>query len=454
MLLPKFPARVPIACTHCDKAKTLCDKKFPCSRCAARNRKCILRPGRREQDSTAEASPSLAYPSPPYQHRMDSTASQEVSLDKMSLQMTPKTLDTQTNTLSSQETGNLETEVAGGESYDISVERTRRRQRAEAPSSTNSHYATVLRATTNQSTTSYSAYGLPPINDLMGEKLGQQADIQELDAPDTAELPDGGTCESKPYASPVPVYANKQSPSRWLTMFRNLLSKQPESLKSDDTISEIKIVVQQQKPQLWSNLPYYSNRTTTGESVLPIVFSTKLASETRSESTEGSVEDSSSQNGSSTVSVFSLEQRTAKIELLDRLMSTFMQVFYQQLDWSSRAAKSQTHDEGDQSKETLNTTTVGSTSQNATSRYNKSKAPGKRRADEDRDQDKDDDSSRKKPKPHSFTDTERLSKKFACPFYKHNPVRYQNIRSCPGPGWDTIHRLKLVSREKYANFGI
>lgn len=33
---------------------------------------------------------------------------------------------------------------------------------------------------------------------------------------------------------------------------------------------------------------------------------------------------------------------------------------------------------------------------------------------------------------------------FACPFYKHNPERYETSRTCCGPGWATVHRVKLV----------
>lgn len=32
--------------------------------------------------------------------------------------------------------------------------------------------------------------------------------------------------------------------------------------------------------------------------------------------------------------------------------------------------------------------------------------------------------------------------KFACPFFKRHPEKYKSYRSCPGPGWDTVHRLK------------
>lgn len=33
---------------------------------------------------------------------------------------------------------------------------------------------------------------------------------------------------------------------------------------------------------------------------------------------------------------------------------------------------------------------------------------------------------------------------FACPYFKHDPGRYQSERSCVGPGWPTIHRVKCV----------
>ena len=35
-----------------------------------------------------------------------------------------------------------------------------------------------------------------------------------------------------------------------------------------------------------------------------------------------------------------------------------------------------------------------------------------------------------------------MPKKLACPYFKRNPRKYQRFRSCPGPGWDTVHRLK------------
>ncbi|KAK4158217.1 hypothetical protein C8A00DRAFT_39412 [Chaetomidium leptoderma] len=32
--------------------------------------------------------------------------------------------------------------------------------------------------------------------------------------------------------------------------------------------------------------------------------------------------------------------------------------------------------------------------------------------------------------------------KFACPYFKRNPKKYRKWTSCPGPGWDEVHRVK------------
>lgn len=51
----------------------------------------------------------------------------------------------------------------------------------------------------------------------------------------------------------------------------------------------------------------------------------------------------------------------------------------------------------------------------------------------------------KRPKVNGFSSlSPPLLRKFACPYYKRYPERHRKWRSCSGPGWDTIHRLKLV----------
>lgn len=34
------------------------------------------------------------------------------------------------------------------------------------------------------------------------------------------------------------------------------------------------------------------------------------------------------------------------------------------------------------------------------------------------------------------------TQRFACRYFKHNPRKYQHARSCVGPGWETVHRMK------------
>ena len=48
---------------------------------------------------------------------------------------------------------------------------------------------------------------------------------------------------------------------------------------------------------------------------------------------------------------------------------------------------------------------------------------------------------RKRPRPTSSDE----AKKLACPYYKRNPQRYGRWTSCPGPGWDEVHRVKYVT---------
>jgi hypothetical protein len=33
-------------------------------------------------------------------------------------------------------------------------------------------------------------------------------------------------------------------------------------------------------------------------------------------------------------------------------------------------------------------------------------------------------------------------RRFACPFCKHDPVKYRTVKTCCGPGWEDVHRVK------------
>lgn len=39
----------------------------------------------------------------------------------------------------------------------------------------------------------------------------------------------------------------------------------------------------------------------------------------------------------------------------------------------------------------------------------------------------------------------RLGRKFACPYFKREPRKHRKHRSCVGPGWTTVHRVKYAA---------
>ncbi|KAJ4307250.1 hypothetical protein N0V88_000631 [Collariella sp. IMI 366227] len=45
-------------------------------------------------------------------------------------------------------------------------------------------------------------------------------------------------------------------------------------------------------------------------------------------------------------------------------------------------------------------------------------------------------------------------KKFACPFCKHDPIKYRSVKTCCGPGWINVHRVKehVYRRHSLNNF--
>lgn len=58
------------------------------------------------------------------------------------------------------------------------------------------------------------------------------------------------------------------------------------------------------------------------------------------------------------------------------------------------------------------------------------------------DPDEDGSSKRRRISVTTTTEDSESGPRFACPFYKHDPNRYRNRRTCPGPGWPTVHRMK------------
>ena len=58
------------------------------------------------------------------------------------------------------------------------------------------------------------------------------------------------------------------------------------------------------------------------------------------------------------------------------------------------------------------------------------------------DDDDEDNRKRKRGKSRSADTGDMAQRKLACPFFKRRPATYMSRRSCPGPGWQSVHRLK------------
>jgi hypothetical protein len=56
--------------------------------------------------------------------------------------------------------------------------------------------------------------------------------------------------------------------------------------------------------------------------------------------------------------------------------------------------------------------------------------------------DEEDNSNKRRRGSLATTSSSDIGIRFACPFYKHEPHRFRNRRTCPGPGWPTVHRMK------------
>lgn len=74
---------------------------------------------------------------------------------------------------------------------------------------------------------------------------------------------------------------------------------------------------------------------------------------------------------------------------------------------------------------------------------NSGPSTGKRPADgRGPDGDEYGDDLRRDPKKRKSSNLVVGDRRFACPFFKHNPALYKDRRSCPGPGFKSVHRVK------------
>ena len=62
--------------------------------------------------------------------------------------------------------------------------------------------------------------------------------------------------------------------------------------------------------------------------------------------------------------------------------------------------------------------------------------------DGSRDEDEEDGSGKDRNKKRSKTDVHDDRPRFACPYFKRDPAKFKNARTCCGPGWTEVHRIK------------
>jgi hypothetical protein len=124
-----------------------------------------------------------------------------------------------------------------------------------------------------------------------------------------------------------------------------------------------------------------------------------------------------------------------KEAILDRLMVYFHQIFAAAGDSTHRGERDGTPSKPPKQKNDL-------------PHCPSTQVKGKRKSgdrDEGNHPDEDDeDFGRKRPRKQMFMaeSAPESAKRLACPYFKRKPSRYQSRRTCSGPGWRTVHRLK------------
>jgi hypothetical protein len=136
-----------------------------------------------------------------------------------------------------------------------------------------------------------------------------------------------------------------------------------------------------------------------------------------------------------------------KGQIIDRVMTHFSELFENQQKFQSRMRNNtDQREEGSSSSQNCTpnrpsgstaSSGIGSTSKKRV--LNDGTSQG---SNEPEDNDKGKRVKKSLPLPRNS----QLNIKFACPFYKRDPEKHQKWRSCKGPGWDEVRRVKSGSQ--------
>ena len=140
--------------------------------------------------------------------------------------------------------------------------------------------------------------------------------------------------------------------------------------------------------------------------------------------------------------------RNAGPNLLDRLMADFVQRYYAALNGILNSGHMRvvhqsgtSSSTGSASNSSDGTSHTGSNETGSSQSGSSPPSAGKKHG-RSNDREGSDDRQESERRKRINAGPAGPSRKLACPYYKRRPHIYQSRKSCPGPGWDSVHRLK------------
>lgn len=162
---------------------------------------------------------------------------------------------------------------------------------------------------------------------------------------------------------------------------------------------------------------------------------TSYSSSMASATTDSDLSTSATSVGSS-----SFSSEAQKRAMLDRLMEYFFAVHMNRRQNSEGGSSGTTTPSSISSAQSTSSSQIGGFSRQGGKGKGKGKRPvGRGAGGEDSDSD---DEANKQPSAKKVKSKDCQTWRLACPFFKRNPQRYKEKRSCVAPGFRTVHRLK------------
>ena len=124
-------------------------------------------------------------------------------------------------------------------------------------------------------------------------------------------------------------------------------------------------------------------------------------------------------------------------QLVDNIMREFRYLW----DWPS--SYNERGDTADGSQSNSASTLASRITQPSSTKSKKRQRRFSGDSEQRKDDEDDDDDGPNKPNTPAPKDIQESDLRFACPYYQRSPQKHKS-RSCAGPGWATVHRVKCV----------